>query len=407
MKDGVDMRPPAIVAVGYNRPKSLKRLLDSLSKAVYDGESVPLVISIDKADNKDVERIAQEYRWPFGPKRTILQPTRLGLRRHILQCGSHTEELGAIVLLEDDLYVSPMFYRFARQALAAYGDHPRIGGISLYAHAWNVVCSRPFVPEDDGTDSYFLQFAQSWGQVWNRRMWADFAAWYHEHELKDYTFPGIPERVRNWPASSWLKYQIACIVETGRFFVYPRTSHTTNFGDTGQHASSSSSAFQVPLLEGEKRRFVFPSFSPDAVIYDVFFERCGLGRRLGTPDEDLCVDLYGTKGNRQGRRYWLTMERRHFRTIAAFQLGMRPHEMGVIHGIGGTDIFLYDTAAADAAPSGQRLAWSSPAATRVLYDIRALSRAAALYAAWHHLSGAVMRKLQRWSGLLSVPRRRA
>jgi len=37
----------AVVVVGYNRLKSIQRLLDSLLKAEYISQDVPLVISID------------------------------------------------------------------------------------------------------------------------------------------------------------------------------------------------------------------------------------------------------------------------------------------------------------------------------------------------------------------------
>ena len=169
------MANPAIVVVGYNRPESLARLLRSLGQALYDGREVTLIISVNKADRPEVANVAAGYVWPLGEKRVVMQPQRLGLRQHILQCGDYTSEFDAIIVLEDDLYVSPLFYRFARQALQEYGNDDHIAGISLYTHLWNVNCSRPFLPENDGTDAYFHQFAQSWGQVWNRRMWNGFS----------------------------------------------------------------------------------------------------------------------------------------------------------------------------------------------------------------------------------------
>ena len=37
----------ALIAVGYNRPASIKRLLDSIIAAEYDGNELDLIISID------------------------------------------------------------------------------------------------------------------------------------------------------------------------------------------------------------------------------------------------------------------------------------------------------------------------------------------------------------------------
>ena len=121
----------AVIVVGYNRPDSLGRILGSLKLAEYGGEQVPLVISIDHSGNEEVIRIAEEFSWPYGTKRVIAHKKRLGLRRHIISCGDLTGEYGAVMILEDDLYVSPDFYRYASQTLERYGEDFRIAGISL------------------------------------------------------------------------------------------------------------------------------------------------------------------------------------------------------------------------------------------------------------------------------------
>jgi hypothetical protein len=383
----------ALVVVGHNRPGSLSRLLASLRDAKYDGERVSLIISLDRADNREVERIASECEWPFGVKRVVIQPQRLGLRKHILQCGGYTSQFDAVVVLEDDLYVSPLFYRFARQGLAAYGDNDRIAGISLYSHLWNVNCSRPFVPEEDGTDAYFLQFAQSWGQVWNKRMWDGFRSWYDANALEGCTGDDIPDRVKAWPESSWLKYHVAYLIRCNKHFVYPRVSLTTNCGEVGQHAARISVAFQVPLLWGDKQGFVFPWFGEGAVVYDAHWERQGLGRHLGVPDSDLCVDLYGTKANRANQRYWLTMERRPHKLLASYGLGMRPHEVGVRLAVEGDDIFLYDTASVDHVP--RRCCTDGASVKRTLYDIRSIGGSDLLRVTLHHCRAAIRKRIRR------------
>lgn len=386
----------AIIAVGYNRPQCLSRLLASLTQAKYDGEEVTLIVSIDAGGSEEVENVAAEYVWPFGEKRLVIQPQRLGLRKHILQCGEYTAQFDTIIILEDDLYVSPLFYRFARQAIAKYGNDPGIAGVSLYSHLWNVNCSRPFVSEDDGTDAYFFQFAQSWGQVWNRRMWNEFHHWYIDNAAEGCKGDDIPDCVKNWPESSWLKYHIAYVIKGNKYFVYPRVSLTTNYGDVGQHASRPSTAFQVPLLWGDKNEFLFPDLENGSVVYDAFFERRGLGKELQVKDSELCVDLYGTKHNRAGQRYWLTMERRSHKVLASFGLGMRPHEINVKLGTTGSDIFLYDTAAQTKAAICRSR--DNDSVTKTLYDLRAIPRKDLLRVALYHLGAGVKRRIQRLWG---------
>ena len=70
----------ALVAVAYNRTNSLARLLKSLEDAFYDGENVPLIISIDKSNTDKVERYADFYEWPHGKKTVVKHNQNLGLK---------------------------------------------------------------------------------------------------------------------------------------------------------------------------------------------------------------------------------------------------------------------------------------------------------------------------------------
>ena len=104
---------PAIVVVAYNRDKALKRLLNSLESADYSGFSdITLVISIDKSDSTEVIETAEAFSWEQGEKRVITHPERLGLKKHILGLGDLTAEFGSIIMLEDDLFVSPLLYHY-------------------------------------------------------------------------------------------------------------------------------------------------------------------------------------------------------------------------------------------------------------------------------------------------------
>ena len=81
---------PAIVAVGYNRPDGMKRLLESIGRAKYNVSNVPLIISIDESNRSDeVEQVAKNFQWNYGPKEIRRFPERQGLRKHIVQCGDY------------------------------------------------------------------------------------------------------------------------------------------------------------------------------------------------------------------------------------------------------------------------------------------------------------------------------
>jgi len=335
--------PPAIVIAAYNRPPSLERVLYSINNGIYYGENVPLVISIDYQNSEnhaEVVKIAHNFQWQYGEKKIIEHKENLGLRNHIISCGNLTKEYNSIIMLEDDIYVSPQFYAYTIQMLKAYALDERIAGISLYKFVWNQTAYRPFSPEPSDSDVFFIQYAQSWGQCWTFNMWSLFYEWYYNNSSIEFSEKIIPPNVINWPESSWLKYFIKYVVETNKYFVYPYESLSTNFGDAGTHnLLKQNNNVQVSLLLNYKK-YNIPKFG-HIIKYDAFFERVGLEIYLDL--QNVCIDLYGYKKNKQGNRYWLTAEVLPYKIIESFGLNFRPHEMNVILKNRGSDIFLYDT----------------------------------------------------------------
>lgn len=337
------MNQIAIVAIGYNRPKCLLRLLNSLEKANYNNDNVALIISIDNSGNNDVENVANDFRWSHGKKIIKTYKKRLGLRNHILSCGELTEEYDNIVIFEDDIYASEGYYNFAKQAIEKYKDDDRIAGISLYNHSWNINCNRPFEAIRDSYDIYFLQIAQSWGQVWTRNQWKSFITWYEENKDNDISGSDIPLNISAWPESSWLKFHIKYLVKTNRYFVYPKESLTTNFGDIGQHATEKNNDYQVSIQCDANKKYNLPNFEEVKRKYDVFFESTNLSQVLNVKNDDLLVNLYGLKDIDTRKRYLLTMEKFDYKIIKSFGLNLRPHDINIEKNIEGDDIFLYDT----------------------------------------------------------------
>lgn len=364
------MKPFAVIAVGYNRPDCMLRLLSSLNNADYYGDRVPLIISIDNSGNNDVIQVAENFEWKHGDKLIKTYPERLGLRKHILTCGDLTEEYQHIAIFEDDLYVSESFYYFAKTAAEFYNYDDRIAGVALYSHMWNVGCNRPFAPINDQYDVFFMQYACSWGQVWSKDKWSKFIKWYKENEEEFLSSPHIPENVVGWSANSWLKYHIKYCIETNRFFVYPRASLSTNFSSKGQHNTKNSNGYQVPLQFEFRREYILPSFDESFAKYDAFFEFINISNYLGLNNSDVCVDLFGMKNNNLNQRYWLTVKSADYKIIQLFDMSMRPQEMNVIYKINGNEIRLYDTSIKN---SNKKIKKSRKKIMEVEYDIKNIS----------------------------------
>ena len=130
MKNSVTITP-AIVVVAYNRENSLRRLLNSISNASFSVNSIPMIISIDGEAPDTVIAIAKDFHWSHGDKRIINHDHRLGLKEHIFACGNLTSQYGTVIILEDDLLVSPGFYDFDKKAAEFFDKEQEIAGISL------------------------------------------------------------------------------------------------------------------------------------------------------------------------------------------------------------------------------------------------------------------------------------
>jgi hypothetical protein len=360
----------AIVVVGYDRPHSLSRLLDSLNRVAFDGHRVPLVISLDRSGHEAARQAAEAFIWNHGDKTIRTFPQRLGLKQHILTCGELTRDHEHLIVLEDDLYVSENLYRFAVQAIEFYRQDDRIAGIALYKHLWNVACDRPFMPLEEDFDAYFMQYACSWGQIWSRDKWNRFVDWYRDHGDDFRPVPAIPPNVVQWSDHSWLKHHIRYCIETGRYFVYPRVGLSTNFSDKGQHNLGQENGYQIPLQEPYAKTYRFPTIEESRAIYDAFFESLALDEALGISARELCVDLYGIKQNRANARYWLTPLDADYKVIKSFDLAFRPHEANIQRGIPGDVIRLYDTSIPSTSKVHSRQDLRD---VLVKYDVRSLS----------------------------------
>ncbi|MCW0484118.1 hypothetical protein [Gaoshiqia sediminis] len=289
---------PAIVIATYNRPASLLRLLSSVENAIYNVQDVPLVISIDGGgtNNQETCRIAEDFDWSFGSKRIIKHDQNLGLRNHILSCGDLSEVYGAVIVLEDDIYVSPNFYKYACSAAEYYKNDEKIAQISLYSFNIHIHTLLPFVPLKSEYDTFFMQYGCSWGQCWTKSQWSDFRQWYNigqEVSKSD----KLPSNIVSWPESSWLKYFTKYLMVSDKVSVYPYWGYATNINDAGVHNRADQFTYQCQLAT----QSIDSNFAPyhnESIKYDAYFELNAT--YIKALNKDLAkfefeVDLYGQK----------------------------------------------------------------------------------------------------------------
>ncbi|QHT69588.1 glycosyltransferase [Rhodocytophaga rosea] len=328
----------AIIVIAYNRPNALRRLLSSLESAYFEDKNIPLIISIDKSDSDQVEQVAKEFKWPFGDKRVIVHPENLGLRKHVISCGDLTYEYDNVIMLEDDLFVSPYFYDFTKQANKFYKDYEEISGISLYAYDFNEHTNAPFTPIEDGYDTYFMQIPSSIGQFFTRNQWNGFSNFLKKEDAEINDNDELPDLViHRWPSSSWKKYFYKYMVVHKKYFVYPRISFTTNFGDVGTHFSKTTNNYQVNLLMG-KRTFKFSLLNGSSSIYDNHYEIIPEIIKKSNKELakfDFVCDLYGLRNKNKVRSEFMISAKECYKPIMGFALEMSPQELNICFNIPG------------------------------------------------------------------------
>ena len=334
---------PVIVVVAYNRVNSLRRLLGSLTRGQYP-DNTKLIISIDHSpENSGVVECAREFEWSVGEKDIILHPENIGLRKHIISCGDLSYKYGSVIILEDDLFVSPFFYQYSLQALGFYKDKKDIAGIGLfnYPSIERSTNPEPFSPVLDGSDVFFIQYACSSGQAWSNMQWDAFRKWYagspDTSKIED-----IPAHILGWPESSWKKYFNSYLIMQNRFFVYPRFALTSNFDDVGTNRGMTTKELQPALLI-KSRNFLFNLLKDSISVYDAHFEIMPeklkeMNKKLES--YDFSVDLYGHKNAAKIKEEFLLTTKNCREYSAGFSRSLKPHEMNIVMDLHGEEIFL-------------------------------------------------------------------
>lgn len=198
----------AVVMTGGTRIASLNRLLRSLVEADSMGDRIDVDVWIDVPDHDrssqahrdrlalahDIRALRSNGTYTHGHVRTFVWSQPAGLRKQWLETwdrsspcglGAWTPEIGLI--LEDDLELSPFFWRWLKAAHAAYGKDPRVAGFTLQRAS---LCAKKC--DDLGGGPYhspaafYYPLVGSWGYSPTVRHWIRFRHWYsHYTRLKN------------------------------------------------------------------------------------------------------------------------------------------------------------------------------------------------------------------------------
>ncbi|XP_018813939.1 uncharacterized protein LOC108985923 [Juglans regia] len=303
-----------IKVLAFNRLDSLSRCLRSLAAADYLSDRIHLHIYIDhfSPGNNDSLQLDSKldgshrilgfvdaFEWRFGEKLVHYRTENVGLQAQWLEAWWPSSDDEFAFVVEDDLEVSPLYYKFLRSLIMnfyynASNFSPSVYGASL---------QRPrFVPGkhgnkiqlDSGTRLFFYQIVGTWGQLLFPKPWKEFRLWYDKHKAK-----GIKPFLDGMVTTGWYKkmgeriwtpWFIKFIHSRGYFNIYTNflreralsVSHRdagVNYGKTAgpdsqllDETSLDFSLFEMPPLSNLK-------------WYDFCFREVHPGRVIGSVDE--------------------------------------------------------------------------------------------------------------------------
>lgn len=161
----------AIAIFAFNRPESLERIIFSLYECPeIDGTSVNIFIDgprneLEREQVAQTAKVASASR--FRNVRIVQSSSNKGLRRSIYDGVSQIcEEFGRVIVLEDDLVLSPYALEYFIGGLDRFEKNDRVWSICGYTY------EHPRLSKTNR--AFFLPFAHPWGWATWARAWRRF-----------------------------------------------------------------------------------------------------------------------------------------------------------------------------------------------------------------------------------------
>lgn len=220
-----------IVIFAYNRVDHLKKLIETLLQN-DESKYSDLFVYSDAAANVEKQDAVNEVRKylqsikGFKRKTIIEREKNWGLRRNIIDgVTTVVEKYGRVIVLEDDLVLSPFFLDYMNKALDKYCDDSRV---------MQICGSMIDICTNDLPDSFFSGFSDCYGWATWKESWAlykrDPQALFKDtprNEVYRYNKAGFDlwkQIIANYDGTldSWAAYWYVTIVQNNGLVLYSK-----------------------------------------------------------------------------------------------------------------------------------------------------------------------------------------
>ena len=168
-KQDINM-PAPVILFAYNRPAHIRRCIESLlanSEAALSDLFIYSDGAKGESDGESVKAVREFLRTVSGFKSVNLieRERNFGLSANVIDAVTRiVNEYGNVIVVEDDLTVSPHFLEFMNDALEIYRDIPQVGHIQA--------CD--FTGSKKLPDTFLIKWTGSWGWATWARAWQLF-----------------------------------------------------------------------------------------------------------------------------------------------------------------------------------------------------------------------------------------
>jgi hypothetical protein len=257
-----------IVLFTYNRPNHLSQTINSLKKNLLANESNLYIYSDGPKNNQDANLVSlvREYIKSidgFKSINIIERDKNWGLANNIINgVTSVVNEYGKIIVLEDDLILSPYYLNFLNNALNHYKDEKKVWHISGY--------NLPF--DSNGlADTYFMRLMicsggwGTWADKWNyfernpKKLLEEFS----QKDIFHFNLEGARlfwNQVKynvNGKLNTWAIFWYATIYKNEGVCLNPSHSYSRNIGydSLGTHTKDSTHKDNITISHKEQLVF--------------------------------------------------------------------------------------------------------------------------------------------------------
>lgn len=299
-----------VIVLTHSRASSLHRLLKSVRGADYVGDAVDLHVWVDRSENGTVDdRVldtCREFRWPHGELSVHVWDRHVGIWGQWIDSFRPVDEKDFGILLEDDLEVSPLYYRWLVGARRAYGKRKDVFGYTLQRgtlRANQTGFGRRKIRMDSREKAYLYLLLGSWGYAPEPARWIEFRRWFHERSCEREFRPLVPGLIpTKWyvkqeaKRSMWTMWHIRYAHERRLFTVYANLDDSktlaANWREAGLHFGKTGNVRRASSVSGKK----------DFELLRDGGKSRQTGGRFEYPAQPRLMEWNGTYVNRTGQR---------------------------------------------------------------------------------------------------------